>query len=129
LCHLPDKYAEGLLNDRPVDNAHAYTENAERRLHGFHRYLRPASESRATCSAHSTMTITLNGGKKESIEKVPALLRENIDNAESGANQLSNMELARLEAIAQQNVTPAQQALDSIRKALDAVKAIGVFGN
>merc|ERR1719343_560936 len=70
-CHFGDRYMEGMVNDRGVENSVALANSSVPRKSLFHRYNRPKAETRATCQ--NLGTYNYDG---ESYADVPRVLAE-----------------------------------------------------
>merc|ERR1719491_96743 len=70
-CHFGDRYMEGLVNDRGVENGVARANSSGPRKSLFHGYNRPKADTRATCQ--DLGTYSYDG---ESYADVPKVLAE-----------------------------------------------------
>jgi len=70
-CHFGDRYMEGMVNDRGVENSVARANSSVPRKSLFHGYNRPKAETRATCQ--DLGTYSYDG---ESYADVPQVLAE-----------------------------------------------------
>jgi len=69
-CHFLDRYMEGMVNDRGVENNFAVA-NSEPRKSMFHEYNRPKAETRATCQNLGTYSYS-----GETYRDIPQVLAE-----------------------------------------------------
>jgi len=70
-CHFGDRYMEGMVNDRGVENSVALSNTSVPRKSLFHSYNRPKAETRATCQ--DLGTYSYDG---ETYADVPQVLAE-----------------------------------------------------